>query len=319
MVVDQLIIQKKLNPLLKIAVKQGDQSVVSFLLSREGTDVNATDSKGRSALIWAAKCGRTEICRYQLDAGADLSICDNNNKDAFYYARRDNRFEIELLLIVYSSVEAITQIVQDSPAGPSYIPDSVGLTMEEGEDEPVPAEELCSLPEWEEDEELLPFAHDTVEPSMDWGAGELVPDEEIGDCPEWEVVNTTLPYNQKRREHGDSYKASNEFNDDVRKALRHLFLVGLEDGRLPKRSLAEVLFRNDGEQNKWFEACLKLVLGDLGVILDQEDSDWNYPAFPDEENTELANDALAFFEELVDQYNDPYLLYVEDMKKCFRK
>ena len=41
---------------------------------RAGTDLDATDTQGRSALILAASRGHLEVCKLLLEAGADPTI-----------------------------------------------------------------------------------------------------------------------------------------------------------------------------------------------------------------------------------------------------
>jgi len=88
---------KALNPLLKMAVLAGVQTAVRLHI-RRGDDVNATDDKGRSALILAASRGHTETCRLLLEAGADPRTLDNDGNDALSLAEGGGRIELALLL-----------------------------------------------------------------------------------------------------------------------------------------------------------------------------------------------------------------------------
>ena len=53
------------------------------MLVNAGADVNARDSMGESALIWAAQFGHTDIMEILLKAGADPSIKDNAGRTVF--------------------------------------------------------------------------------------------------------------------------------------------------------------------------------------------------------------------------------------------
>src|SRR5262249_26784420 len=60
------------------------------VLLRAGADLNTTDHDGRTALIWAAKRGNSEVERVLLAAGADPNIVDLRGRTALDYATHDS-------------------------------------------------------------------------------------------------------------------------------------------------------------------------------------------------------------------------------------
>lgn len=290
--------RKALNPLLKMAVLAGVQTAVRLHI-RRGDDVNATDDKGRSALILAASRGHTETCRLLLEAGADPRILDNDGNDALSLVEGAGRIELALLLGQYLSVPPDTQNGE--------IP-TFGSASVDGDSRSVLDEAPIDLSAWEAEEESLPPPCDeeclVMASALQRDISAHVPTDADED---WSDVDIDLPNIQKGR------RRRNALDDDDRDAARHLFLVGLQDGNVPQRRITEVALGNDGEPDIEFEGRLSLALGDLGVIMDEEDWEWRDPVFMDEESERLANDALTFLTELTYQDNDPLRLYVKDM------
>ena len=289
---------KALNPLLKMAVLAGVQTAVRLHI-RRGDDVNATDDKGRSALILAASRGHTETCRLLLEAGADPRILDNDGNDALSLANGAGRIELALLLGQYLSMSPETQTGE--------IP-TFGSASVEGDNRASPGEAPIDLSAWEVEEESQPPPSDeeclAMASALQRDISAHVP---IDADEDWSDVDIDLPNFQKGR------RRRNALDDDDRDAARHLFLIGLQDGNVPLRRITEVTLGNDGEPDVEFEGRLSLALGDLGVVIDEEDWEWRDPVFMDEESERLANDALTFLTELTYQDNDPLRLYVKDM------
>jgi len=289
---------KALNPLLKMAVLAGVQTAVRLHI-RRGDDVNATDDKGRSALILAASRGHTETCRLLLEAGADPRLLDNDGIDALSLAKGAGRIELALLLSQYLPVSLKTQTRQTSTSGSASMEGDNGVAQDE---------DLIDLSVWEAEEEFQPPPSDeeclAMASALQRDISAHVP---IDDDEDWSDVDIDLPNIRKGR------RPRNALDDDDRDDARHLFLVGIQDGCMPQRRITEVALGKDGERDVEVEGRLSLVLGDLGVVIDEEDWEWRDPVFVDEESERLANDALAFLTGLTYQDNDPLRLYVKDM------
>ena len=75
-----------MHPLIK-AARAGDQKTVRHLLD-QGCDINVRDrlNYNRTALMWAAISGSTEMVTLLLQKGADVSLVDNDDDSAFMMA-----------------------------------------------------------------------------------------------------------------------------------------------------------------------------------------------------------------------------------------
>lgn len=87
----------RLNPAFRMAVLAGAQESVRVHL-RSGIDLDATDDRGRSALMLAVSRGHLDVCKLLLEAGADPTIEDNEGNDVLALAllRRETGI-VELL------------------------------------------------------------------------------------------------------------------------------------------------------------------------------------------------------------------------------
>lgn len=67
------------------AVKTGDAEMIKKFLN-QGININATNKKGETALIIAAKKGFVDVIKIIVDNDADLTIGDNNGRIATNWA-----------------------------------------------------------------------------------------------------------------------------------------------------------------------------------------------------------------------------------------
>jgi len=80
------------------AAQQGDTAAIISLLD-SGTDLNATQSDGATALHWAAYRGDVALVKLLVDAGADTSIANRNGSTPLWLAaKRGDTEVIEALL-----------------------------------------------------------------------------------------------------------------------------------------------------------------------------------------------------------------------------
>src|SRR5919205_3584388 len=68
------------------AVREGNTDMVKSLLSSPGADVNATDERGSTPLLEAARFGHEDISRVLIAAGANLKAKDRDGKTALMLA-----------------------------------------------------------------------------------------------------------------------------------------------------------------------------------------------------------------------------------------
>src|SRR6185436_909177 len=72
------------------ATVEGNTDMVRSLLSSPGADVNATDERGNTPLIEAARYGHEDICRLLIAAGGNLKAKDRDGKTALMLAVQNN-------------------------------------------------------------------------------------------------------------------------------------------------------------------------------------------------------------------------------------
>ena len=80
------------------ATREGNTDMVKSLLSSPGADVNATDERGSTPLLEAARYGHEEICRALIAAGANLKSKDRDGKTALMLAVQGDHEDVVRIL-----------------------------------------------------------------------------------------------------------------------------------------------------------------------------------------------------------------------------
>lgn len=80
------------------AVIEGNTDMVKSLASAPGADVNATNERGSTPLLEAARFGHDDICRVLIAAGANLKVKDNDGKTALMLALQNNHDDVVRVL-----------------------------------------------------------------------------------------------------------------------------------------------------------------------------------------------------------------------------
>ncbi|HET6977105.1 MAG TPA: ankyrin repeat domain-containing protein [Pyrinomonadaceae bacterium] len=80
------------------ATIEGNTDMVRSLLSSPGADVNATDERGSTPLLEAARFGHDDISRLLIAAGANLKAKDKDGKTALMLAVQGNHDEVVRVL-----------------------------------------------------------------------------------------------------------------------------------------------------------------------------------------------------------------------------
>ena len=80
------------------ATREGNTDMVRSLLSAPGIDVNATDERGSTPLLEAARYGHDDICRILIAAGANLKSKDRDGKTALQLAIQGNHDDVVRVL-----------------------------------------------------------------------------------------------------------------------------------------------------------------------------------------------------------------------------
>ena len=80
------------------ATVEGNTDMVRSLLSSPGADVNATDERGSTPLLEAARYGHEDICRVLIASGANLKAKDKDGKTALMIAVQNNHDDVVRVL-----------------------------------------------------------------------------------------------------------------------------------------------------------------------------------------------------------------------------
>jgi len=87
------------------ATREGNTDMVKSLLSSPGANVNATDDRGSTPLLEAARYGHEDICRVLIAAGADLKVKDRDGKTALMLAVQGDHDEVVRVLKQAGEIE----------------------------------------------------------------------------------------------------------------------------------------------------------------------------------------------------------------------
>jgi ankyrin repeat protein len=80
------------------ATIEGNTDMVRSLLSTPGADVNATNERGSTPLLEAARYGHDDVTRVLIAAGANVKAKDNDGKTALMLAVQGNHDEVVRVL-----------------------------------------------------------------------------------------------------------------------------------------------------------------------------------------------------------------------------
>lgn len=80
------------------ATREGNTDMVRSLVSSPGAEVNATDERGSTPLLEAARYGHEDITRVLIAAGADVKARDKDGKTALMLAVQGNHDEVVRVL-----------------------------------------------------------------------------------------------------------------------------------------------------------------------------------------------------------------------------
>lgn len=285
--------RSRLNPLFKIAIAAGSEKAVALHIDRGG-DVNATDERGRSALLLAVLQGHTGICRLLLESGADPLARDDAGNDALTVAISENHIAIADLLRrdVERGADSLASdaAAHESPPGPA---------SDGGE---------FDLDAWESHDESLPL------PLGDPGivANSLLLQQQISahravDADEdWSDVEILLPSVGRR-----SFLAP-----PVRAAVEELLYEGLETGWLLREQFADIHFTDDDLPDPDFERFLAVVAESLEIAVESDyfsGGGARTSRTPEADEDQVA-DAVGFLDDLLSPDHNPLYQYLAEIR-----
>ena len=316
------------------------ESVRAQLLA--GADPDAADTRGRSALMLAASRGHHEVGLVLLEAGANPAMKDSAGNDAIAIARSRKDVAMEELLhrgrfaagehpggneeIVQNPSDEqplngrrpeLPGIPPETRRRPALIRGEVATNQgdseacavdhEESREPSRDQDEVLDLSGWEEEVETQPPPDD---PSLADEAAALQVafsrHSPVDTDEDWDDVDIDLPElaHLDRRHSHLGIESSNE--------IRALIVRALENGRVEcdqiEGLVGEALDLDDARREA-LESNLRLVLGDLGVVIDDEPvAARQAPEITDEEEDrfgDLATEAMELLGRLLSSDVDP--------------
>lgn len=238
-----------IHPLLKMAAIGGVDSAVRLHIKR-GADVNATDERGRSALMLAAQRGHARTCRLLLEAGADDALTDADGLDALGHAQPRLHADVVLALLEHRSRQR-TPTIQTVT---SHI-HTVVLPRE--------ADATPDSSPWEaEPEPIAPQADLQLVETSAAIQGAISTHKGLDRDATWDDIDIRLP--ERRSKSG----APSDLDDDLVESWRALIATGLRVGALPLRAVL-LAADQDAVPSEEAEWLLRETLTEFGVAIEE--------------------------------------------------
>lgn len=281
------------HPLFRAAVISGSDQLVQMHIAR-GRDVNSRDESGTSLLGLAASKGNLGTFKLLLEAGANPAVKDLQGRDPLEIARANGHVTIVELLSELNAVECpATSILETVPESDAAVEsDSEFWVAEASPNEPAGDPEYVSRA----------AANETRISDFEY----LSPDED------WDDVYADLP----------TYQAfagirKREFHVH-RSELIRFFGSAIVSGTVLNDQIAAL--GDDGDEfDEEARECIGRMLDELGIeVLEGIDPEI-IPSAPDNLNdaeSEMAEDATAYFGDLWSPFQDSYWLFMRDMGRA---
>jgi RNA polymerase primary sigma factor len=299
---------RAINPLFKLAVLSGTVPAVLFHIQR-GVDVNARDGEGRTPLMISALRGHVDLCRMLLEGGADATLVDSDGNDALRLAVSSGHSGPTAVILEYLPVSDICSKATEIPPI---------LAEEDVEDDgsAFASEGVLNVSRWEEAIESPAPAGDSSclyeAEAVQLDISSHIP---IDTAESWSDVDVILPDSRPRR-------FWENLEQDTRSRVRRVLLVGLRDGKVPHHQIEALAEDQDQDKAEDFMARLLLVLGEIGVQIEEPFGADNeclkqspvreFDEYEDERHWSLVDDAVGFLEDLNSPIGDPFSAYLKD-------
>ena len=317
---------------------------------RSGTDLDATDTQGRSALILAASRGHLDVCNLLLEAGADPTMRDNAGNDALAVAR--SLGEAGAVELLRSAGTPTAEHGHGDRNGDRRQPDewsengtcpsptrtdakvseasAAYLVADLGESSSANGRvfgehaftelrqddyDEFDLSGWQEEIETEPPPDDLSCADEAATLQEAVSRHNPIDTDEsWDDVEIDLP----ELEHLGRHRS--RLDTKTRTAVRVLVLEALRTGRVDDNRIRSVLAEDDeleDTKRTEIEANLRLVLEDAGVVIGDEpfttDTAAEITAEDEDRFGDVATEAIEFLSRLLSSDVDPLAPYLRSL------
>ncbi|MGB4101269.1 MAG: sigma-70 family RNA polymerase sigma factor [Alphaproteobacteria bacterium] len=337
--------RNRFSPAFRMAIVAGAVESVRLHLN-SGNNADAADEKGRSPLMIAASIGHLAICRLLLESGADPSLKDREGNDAISIAILRGNAEVAALLRttwnksipnVHNNEEQASDsnlynLGIASPRAPiddhitplkqtvTIVSHHNDINREEQKDavgawSASDGETTFDLSIWQEVVATPPPPDDTT---CAVEAGELqkalARHTPIDTDASWDDVEIDLP------ELSHIAHRRLQLAPEVKYALGTLIIQSFRDGRIRADMIDNVVATEAGfndQERMEVAAAVRLALGDLGVLIDDEviPPDNLFDPYEDDEEQlgEVAVDVLNFIGQLLTNDADPFSLYAKTL------
>lgn len=297
--------RKTLPSLLKLAVLSGAIAAVR-MHARQGANINAVDADGRTPLMLAASRGHYEICHLLLESGADPWVRDLSGSTALDIATSSGYQAISALLRKYTDqTETHTE----------EAPDSENIESIEAHRNPDDSGTVSGIFDWEEIQDpQAPESDDEILEAASEIQRNINRHRPVNNDSTWDDVDIRLPQGRRGRMHRA------EWNRDSIDAARGLFLAGLRDGSVPILQIQKIA-EDLVDDTEMLVSNLFLILGELGVAIDDDEWQWERlldPSEPSQEMEDEADEAVSFLTEIERQDDDPARYYSRDVSRIRR-
>lgn len=334
-----------LSKFLRLAVIAGVESSVQIHIER-GDDINARDSSGMTPLMLSAARNKPAICELLLNAGAECNLIDPTGKTAL---------EIAIAAGSQAAAAILDSFCTPLPAKTSFHPQPSAAFGSAAHDDPIAAEnasaKLNEFPAPHVSENLkepsalkpallaTPFVQEIDNGEFDvsnWEAEEepakpeadmilmesagavqaaISAFEPIDTSAEWDDIDAYLP--------DVALPLARTDDAEGRTRLRRLLLRAIREGSVPSVDVQAESLNNDRSVNLEAEACLVMVINDLGAEVDQRisyfDADDSFEVFNDPEETleeEAALDeALNAIDRVASPRYEPLRIYQREFQR----
>lgn len=291
----------KMNGLMRLAALTGIRKAIWLRLSR-GDDINAVESRGRTALMLAAHRGHLDSCSVLLQSGADSSVVDFDGETALTLATSAGHERIVKLLLEHA--RRLSQ-----PKDPTSEPTPEEEQRNIDDDEPVFLDwnAYDDGPPPEDDADCLDAAgglrqtistHNPIDRDEDWSEADL-------QLPDLAGGRVTLPSPEETAFVAKLVEQGLLMGAVPAQQLRYRSIVGLPADH-PGR---------DVEAERERAEHLRILLGDMGIYIDDEipESFLKPAADPDGEPPQEVTEALEFLANLSSRHNEPSARYSTDV------
>ena len=281
------------HPLFRAAVISGSDQLVRMHIAR-GRDVNARDETGSSLIALAASKGHLGIFKLLLEAGANPALKDLKGRDPLEIARTNGYVEIvEMLSALNAAVRPIALPLETLPKFDAAVESNGGLWV---------AETSPSEPDGDPEYVSRAAAIETRITDFEY----LNPDED------WDDVYADLPTFQ-----AFAGIRKQEFHA-LKFELLTFFGSAIVSGSVSGDQIA-ALGDDSDEFDEEARGCISRVLEELGIEvlegIDPEIISSPHDAI-NEDESETAEDATAYFGDLWSPVQDSYWLFMRDMGRA---